>query len=314
MSESEHGSTPTERAPHRSASWRRVSKGLLLIGIGAFLLLNTQGVLPWWFWYELVQYWPVLLVAVGIRLVFQSSRAPWAVLLSPLVILGTMAYVAASGPQPPPGRWVPLTAERPEGLTGWTLRGSLALAHLDLKARPLSSDLLVEGRVASNRQPSSRIATGAEYARVYLRSRRRRWIALAPTRRERWELDLAQELPLRLDMDLSLVGGEIDLTAAALSRLDIDGALNDLTLRLGVPIGDERVRLDLEGAFNRIELVVPESVPVRVDTDGFLNSVGGRRSGRSFVGPGYTVRLHGAFNRAVIRSTAIVASAAESPR
>jgi hypothetical protein len=62
------------------------------------------------------------------------------------------------------------------------------------------------------------------------------------------------------------------------------------------------VRLRFEGAFNDIELVVPAGTPVRVDSDGFANLVDGREGAGSLPGPAYRVRVHGAFNRLVVKS------------
>ena len=69
--------------------WGRVSRGLSYIGCGVFFLLTTQGFLYRGFWLDALAYWPVLLIALGLRLMFQHSRTPWAVLISPLVIMGT---------------------------------------------------------------------------------------------------------------------------------------------------------------------------------------------------------------------------------
>ena len=93
---------------------------------------------------------------------------------------------------------------------------------------------------------------------------------------------------------------EIDLEKVALSRFDVDGAFNDMTLRLGAPADD--VRLSFDGAFNHIEIEVPATTPVRVQTDGFLNLVDGRSGAGRLEGPGYRLRLEGVFNRVEIRS------------
>ena len=73
-----------------------------------------------------------------------------------------------------------------------------------------------------------------------------------------------------------------------------------LTLRLGVPSTD--TRLYLEGAFNNLELVIPEDSPVRISTDGFLNVVDRRDGTDTPTGPAYRLLADGAFNRVVIRS------------
>ena len=74
---------------------------------------------------------------------------------------------------------------------------------------------------------------------------------------------------MALRLATAFAEGEVNLEAVEVTRLDLDGAFNDLTLRLGAPRTDTPV--DLEGAFNQLELVVPENTPVRVSTDGFIN-------------------------------------------
>ena len=85
-----------ERTAAPGIAWRRAARGLTLIGIGVFLLLNTTGLLPWSFWGDLLDYWPVLLVAIGIRMVFDRSAAPWLALLGPVLSLATMTWVAVT--------------------------------------------------------------------------------------------------------------------------------------------------------------------------------------------------------------------------
>ena len=63
-------------APIKAKSRRGFSLfGLLLVTLGVVLLLNTTGVLPFGIWLELVDFWPVLLVLVGIKMIV-APRAP----------------------------------------------------------------------------------------------------------------------------------------------------------------------------------------------------------------------------------------------
>jgi hypothetical protein len=302
--------------------WTRAAKGLYLLGVGTFLLLCTLDVLPWSFWRDAVAFWPVLLVAVGIRLIFERSGMAWMVLAGPLLVLGTLMHVARRGPAAPAGlvAWEHLRVERPSGLERFTLEGRLALSTLDLAARPLPRGLLVEGRAAPSGRASLRLMEEGEAARVRVANARRLWTVVIPTRaRQRaCELRLSQALPVALDLDLALTEGTIDLSSAPVTGVGLDGAFNDLTLRLGAPgakasvrPGDETrdraaappredVRLRLEGAFNDIELRVPAGIPVSVASDGFANFVDAREGAAPRQGAGYRVRLIGAFNRLVV--------------
>jgi hypothetical protein len=283
--------------------WRRASRGLAIAGFGVFLLLTTQGVLSWSFWARAATFWPVLLVAVGARMVLERFLGPPAALVSPVVVLGTLALVATSDHAPPlpQGEWREVEAERPAAAESWELDVQLAMSQVRVRGAELPEDRLVAGRRKGDGSWSVRVSERDGSARVRVRGgvRHRGPFAWRGGVREVWELDLARELPLRADIEGAFLEGELDLAELALTRLEIEGAFNDLELILGEPAED--VRLELNGAFNDYQLVVPETIPVRIDADGPFNLVDDRASPHSG-GPGYRVRLEGAFNSVSLSS------------
>ena len=283
-------------------AWRRVSRGLTFIGFGVFLFLSTQGLLHRGFWLDALTYWPVLIIAMGLRLMFDRTKAPWAVLLSPLVIMGTLTYVAWYGPEPRSTDWRTVQAEGDPQVETWSLEARMALADLDLQAGAMAPGMLLQGRTSPSNRGSVRVSTRDDSSRVYLRDDRWRSgnIHFLPGTRHLWDVDVADDRPMTLRLDAAFVEGELNLETIEVTRVDLDGAFNDLTLRLSAPRADTRV--DLEGAFNHLELVVPENTPVRVSTDGFINLIDHRSNGGPLSGPAYRLRSDGAFNRVVIRS------------
>ena len=283
-------------------SWRRVSRGLSFIGFGVFLFLSTQGLLHRGFWLDALSFWPVLLIALGLRVMFVRSRAPWAVLLSPVIIMATLGFVAWRGAEPPSSDWQRVQAFGNPQVETWRLDARLALADLDVRAGQVAPGMLLQGRTSPSDLGSVRVSDRGDPARVYLRGRR--WqtggVHFLPGRRNVWEVDVADDRPMTLRLNTAFVEGELALETIEVTRVDLDGAFNDLTLILGAPRTDTRV--SLEGAFNRLDLVVPEGTPVRVSTDGFLNLVDRRFITRTPTGPAYLLRSEGAFNRVVIRS------------
>lgn len=282
-----------------SMDWRRAARGLLWLGFGVFLLLTTTGVLPGSFWLRAAAFWPVLLIGAGLRLMFQSSRAPILVLLSPLVILSTLAFVAATDVTAS-GETSPVRAARPEGVTRWSLEGGLAFAGAEVGVGALPEHSLLEGEFTGGTARELRVRTAGDVARIRFPGRSVRvFVPLGWRLKERWDLRLADDLPIRLDLDLAFTDTDLNLAGARIERADFDGAFNRTTLRLGAP--EEEVRLVWEGAFNSVTIVVPDDTPVRVSTDGFLSVVRGR-SGHAREGPGYRVVMDGAFNRLRVRS------------
>lgn len=48
--------------------------GIVLIGAGILLFLNTSNVLPWTVWDHIWRFWPLLLILMGINALFGVSR------------------------------------------------------------------------------------------------------------------------------------------------------------------------------------------------------------------------------------------------
>ncbi len=283
-------------------AWRRVARGLNVIGVGVFLLLSTQGLLHPGFWLDAVAFWPVLLIALGLRLMFERSRAPWAVLLSPLLVVGTLSYVAWGPADPVATDWEPVQAARDPRIATWSLEARLALSDLHLSAGSAARGMLLQGRTAPSDHGRVHVSDRGDSSQVQLEGGywRSGGVRILNGRRHRWEVDMTDDLPMTLRLASAFVAGQLDLETIDVTRVGLDGAFNDITLHLGAPSADTRV--DMEGAFNHLELVVPEDTPVRVSTDGFINLVDRRSGARPPGGPAYRVHSEGAFNRIVVRS------------
>jgi len=239
---------------------------------------------------------------LGVGLVFGRSRTPWTVLLSPLSIMSTLGYVAWRGPTPQSTAWAEVQAVGDQGVETWTLEANVARADLNLRVGSLPPGVLLQARTTSTTDGSLRVSDRGDSSRVSLRSHR--WqsggVHVLPGRREAWNMHVTNTLPLRLRLSTAFAEGELNFQTTEVTGVDHEGAFNDFTLHLGEPRAD--TRLNLEGAFNKLELVVPADTPVRVSSDGFINVVDRRPNGRALNGPTYRVHSDGAFNRVVIRS------------
>ena len=120
-----------------------------------------------------------------------------------------------------------------------------------------------------------------------------------PRPRERWELRVPAELPLRLRLKGAGIGGDLDLTAGPLAGLQTDGVFIGVAARLPAPRRDTEIRMS--GVFNSLTLTVPEGTPVRVHGPGLpFNAVD--RGVRGAEGrPGYDVSVQGVFSAVEVR-------------
>jgi hypothetical protein len=288
---------PAAAAPrHTRAEWKQVANGLTLIVLGTFLLLTTLGKLPWSFWGAAIRVWPVLIVSAGIRIAFERSRAPWATLLGPVMIAGVLFWIAQDPRPPVPGPWRPLQAERPQDLQTWRLAASTAFSDFNLRARPLEGGLLLQGRAASG-EGKERITVRADpnnTAKVSLVNDRRVWVGRARSD-ALWDLDVAADLPVRLELDGVGLGGRVAFAEGQSNGAILKGAFNNLEVSLPPLAEDKTVRV--EGVFNQVRLVVPRGTSVRVRSEGVFNRVDPPAAAE---GPAYRVEVHGLANDVAI--------------
>ena len=81
-------SSTSSAAKHRGS----VLIGLLLVALGVLLLLNVTGAVGFGIWLELVKYWPVLLVLIGLEIILARSDP----LLRAGLIAATLVAVIAT--------------------------------------------------------------------------------------------------------------------------------------------------------------------------------------------------------------------------
>lgn len=278
-----------------TADWARAAEGIQLAGIAVFLLLNTMGVLPWSFWIDAVALWPVLIMSAGVRIAFEKTKAPWLLLLGPALVLGSLAWVAGgSRVDTPTGPWQRQHLARPTGTSSVELAAELFGTRLRVEsAGDMSPATLVEGRsLSAPAEPRIRVEKRGETAQLRLRGAHPR-IFFLPGRRQRWELRLPAELPLRLRVNGVIVRSQLDLSRGSFDGGRLEGVFLSTDLRLPAPHAPERIKVS--GVFNALTLRVPEGTPVRVHGPGLpFNAVDRGTSGEPGR-VGYDVNVDGIF-------------------
>jgi len=277
------------------ADWGKAAEGLQLAGFAVFLLLNTTGALPWSFWLDAISLWPVLIIAAGLKIAVEKTPFPGLMLLGPVIVLGSLAWLASGGrPDAPVGPWQPTSVAREAGTERVDFEAALAGARLRLAvADDVPEGLLVDGRVIAREGPV-RLDADSDQGTARVRLHEKRNVIFLPRPRERWDLRVPAGLPLELRVKGAGVGGVLDLTRGPFEGLQSEGVFIGLDLRLPAPRRDTQIRMN--GVFNSLTLRVPEGTPVRVHGPGLpFNAVD--RGVRGTEGrPGYDVNVQGIFS------------------
>jgi hypothetical protein len=290
---------PDEDTSRHRTDWGRVADGVGLAGLGVFFLVATMRGLPDGFWTEAVSFWPVLLVSAGIRIVFEKTPFAAGMVLGPIVVVGTLFWLAwGAPPKPlPPGEWHELAAAKPQGSERARVRAKLAGVQLGIEARPLDATLLADGRAASREgTPRLDVDDGDDEARLRLEGRDSGFMIMGG-RREVWDLGVSDALPLEFDLSGAFIRGDLDLRRGWLSGAKIEGAFNSWRFRLPPP--SQPVEIRFQGAFSTFSVEVPQGTKVRYDGPGFplvwLDD-GPARDELAEDAPAYHVVLEGAFS------------------
>jgi len=281
----EPGTVPSdERIAARRRSYRGISFGTTMICTGIILLLNTQGVVGWVVWLDLIRLWPVFLISIGMRLLFVGTRAHPLGLIGPLIVVlaaswAVMVNLDEGGPRaagldglPALDLACPATTEgRPSRLTARFAGGDLlmraATAPGPEAPSGFSGSFRYEGDEPAVRcSPSGNLWIGYE-------GRRRHFHVVSPFGRwgNRWDATFATAAPVDMDLDLAASTADIDLGVLDLHDLDLEAAVASLTLRLGAPRG--RVAIKIDGAMTSLRIMVPEGTCYRVDRDRAFNVI-----------------------------------------
>ncbi|MBI3449107.1 MAG: hypothetical protein HY049_09350 [Acidobacteria bacterium] len=298
---------PTAPAPpdllrQRRRVYKGISWGVFLVVTGAILLMNTTGRLSWGVWADLLRFWPVLLISMGVRLTFSSTRLHPLALLGPILVISTAAWIVAGyGPahraldDDGTARTETIVCDGPRA-------GGPSILDLDFAA----GRLRVKGAESSTAPDPNAAPSPAVSRPAALTGELRTWGEavrwdcsdgeLTVSRRgdfgsfhvygpfayadSRWEARLRAVGRVRLRANLAATNADLDLRAFDLERADIHLAASDLALRLAAP--KQLVTVRINGAVSHVTVDVPAGVCVSVSRDWALDVLDfeGRRSGR----------------------------------
>jgi len=290
-----------ERRP--AVEWAHVADGIGLAGFGVFLLLAMNNGLPPGFWLDALSFWPVLLVSAGIRVIFERSPLPWGVLLGPLVVLGTLSWLAWGHPPEvaPPGEWREVAAARPNGVREVRLGVEGAGARVRVEAQALAPETLATGRVASRGDRARLRETNDDDILGLRLAGQTGSVVFLPGRKAVWELSVADDVPLDVHLDAIMSRSELDLRRGDVAGVRADGPFQAVVLRLPPP--RKRVSVTLASPFCSYHLLVPDGTPVHLG-DHFPVSLVSRGPARDELlaadVPGYDVAFEGPFGSLTI--------------
>ena len=238
---------------------------LILVLVGVLFLLSNLGVIDGIAWSEVVRYWPVLLILLGIDTLLQrrSAAAAMASLLSALVLIavGTAAFYLFA-----PDTWITdeqsLLLSR-DGAASAEILLSCSECAIDLRAvtDDTAADVLAQGSLTMARDTRlvETVRRESDRVIVHLESESRLPFVLSARRGSLpWTLELTDRLPISLSVRTD---DDVDLDLRGLDVHWVELAAGDGTCTL-IPSDRTDASIDLAGA--DIDLLIPAGVGVRI--------------------------------------------------
>jgi hypothetical protein len=238
---------------------------ILLIGAGAFLLMNYFGPQAWISWTQVIQLWPIILIAVGIDIMFKGESG-WRTVLGVVLtvaLLGGAIWIGSST-FGSPAEQIDIRHVYQAEIKSSNMDLSLGFGELIL-SNAATEGVLIEGNITPTTKNEEKTESGS---RVVYKLENTQPAFYPHT--ARWELGLADDL----DLDLTAHNGAgemfLSLEQLDLEALDVDQGVGRLIVRLP---GKSEGEILIKQAIGTIQVVIPEGKKVIVDAQNGLTKI-----------------------------------------
>lgn len=258
----------------------------LLITLGAILLLNNIGLLPWTIWDTLARLWPIVLIALGAEILLGRTQPAAGALAAAFLVLVvaavTFAYVVVPSTfQPafgvPTFHQETISVPLQSSQSGDVSIG-VGVAQVNLSAAPSTSSDLVQ--VIATLPPGSRIEQSrtvvGDTARASLVERTNQGVNIPFSRPNNagdfiWDVRVTPRVPVSLSADLGVGQSNLDLSNLNVTDLRVSAGVGETTITL--PARAEQTNGSISGGVGHLTLIVPANVGARISTSSGLGAV-----------------------------------------
>ena len=262
----------------------------LLISAGIVLLLVTAGAVDPAAAWRLLEFWPLLLVLVGVDIILSwaapnaAARAVAAVVMLVAIIAGSLWIVLTpvSAPTTTTGNSAAVGS-----ITAPSLAINLAGATVNLSPAALGDQLYSAQVKATGGRPTFSLDRSSQQLTVGLSNRTFFGVGHTTV-----DLKLNSSLPWALTVNGAGLNIKGDLSFVRVSELPVNGAGVTVSMTLGQPAG--AVPVHVSGAGCTLHLNVPSGVLVVTDASGVFSTVTNRASSADVTAPDrYDITMSG---------------------
>lgn len=260
--------TPSHRPPQRGVLFP-----VLLIAAGALVLAMNFGLVRADVWLDLVTLWPVLLIGAGLSIMLGGSRV--GALLAAGVTLALLAggalWLQTNRTASSPAQSEAIS-ESAAGLRSAHVTLAPGAAAVHVKALAADSTDLIAGTASAGRGGTlvPNFDRDGATARFELREEGPVLLGFGNVRGRTWDLGLARDVPLALEIDAGVGQVIVDLTDIALTSLDLNLGVGEVIATLP---DAGRMDVDVDGGVGSFTLRLPAGLAARIKADAGIGAV-----------------------------------------
>lgn len=247
---------------------------LILITIGILFLLANLGYVNSSFWVTLVQFWPLILILVGLEILLGRTLAgQLVVLLVGLLAVGAVVWLTLNPNQFAFGVGMNTETIREPGTGVQTATVELKPGVGELNVRALASDSpnWIEGTVSypgtMQLIKESQVTNGAAHLKLDTQG----VSFFVGNSAERWNLNLAPKIPTTLRVNAGVGGSKLDLNGLKVTQLDLDTGVGELEVIMPSDAGVVSARVN--GGVGGLTILIPQGVPAHIRSDSGIGGV-----------------------------------------
>lgn len=269
--------------------------GMILIQIGILILLRNAGIINDNFWEELIIFFPLVLIAVGIEKIFTKSKLQFIAYLTTLsLFFGGFALAFVSSLDQFEGNFFSESSYTQDADSSITrISAFLDVDNAELTIRDSGDDLIYAHFDQFTKKPRIKLEKIDGTANIKMTSRPNNYlggaIKIQTDEAQDWRVKFMENIPL----DLECTGDDADLhlnfSTTLLDNLNLDADNSTIYLKLGdlSPL----VKITVNGDDSRLRLRVPQELGIKImgdDYSNYLNKLGMVEfDSVSFVNEGY---------------------------
>ncbi len=265
--------TPTENdrdARREARALRRQGRRgivgpLILVVIGILFLLSNFGYLSSSFWLTAIQFWPLILILVGLEILLGHSwQGQVVVLILALLAFGVVVWLTINpGVFPIGGGTTTTTIDASsDGVNAAELELSPGIGNLDLHALTAADSDWIKGTITYPNSQKLNQDSSVANATAHLKLTTSGNTPFFNSGSESWDLGLNPAVPVRLSVNSGVGNTTLDLNALNVPQVDVDAGVGNVTVTLPAHAGS--VSSTINGGVGTLTVLIPQGVPARI--------------------------------------------------